>query len=457
MERKYLNDLIAWLNDDLRKPLIVYGARQVGKTTLIRDIFAKEYFKGNYIYIDCKKNLDFVNFCYNHIDPKEIIDYLSLKENKVIDKNTLIIFDEIQECLPLITSLKYFYDDFREIPVIATGSMVRIKIQREGRHRGVSSNNKFLFPIGKINELTIYQLNFEEYLINRNKVLYDKLFNSFNAKIQLEPYIHELALKTFYEYLLIGGMPETVNQFLKTQNYQKSRKLLKDLYSDYLADMDLYQASPESIVRSKKIYENIFNELNKESKNFKSSLIEKDSSNRDMRSPIDWLTLSYIVNKSLLVKEKVTIPLIDSDENLFRLYLSDVGIFSFQSNVNPITFIDKNSNNTLSGIFYENYVASELTIGGYKLFYWKGKNNAEFEFITEYGSNIIPIEVKKSKGTLSSLEKFKNHNKLFVAIKISENYLGFNEENKILTIPFYYVSFFVNTLKDASLEKLIKS
>ncbi len=456
MERKYLNDLIAWLNDDLRKPLIVYGARQVGKTTLIRDIFAKEYFKGNYIYIDCKKNLDFADFCYNHIDPKEIIDFLSLKENKVIDKNTLLIFDEIQECLPLITSLKYFCDDFREIPVIATGSMVRIKIQREGRYRGVSSNNKFLFPIGKINELTIYQLNFEEYLINRNKVLYDKLFNSFNAKIKLEPYIHEFALKTFYEYLLIGGMPETVNQFLKTQNYQKSRKLLKDLYSDYLADMDLYQASPESIIRSKKIYENIFNELNKESKNFKSSLIEKNSSNRDMRSPIDWLTLSYIVNKSLLVKEKVTIPLIDSNESLFRLYLSDVGMFSFQSNVNPITFIEKNSNNTLSGIFYENYVATELTIGGYKLFYWKGKNNAEFEFIIEYGSNIIPIDVKKSKGTLSSLEKFKNHNKLFVAIKISENYFGFNEENKILTIPFYYVSFFINSLKDASLEKLIK-
>ena len=202
MERKYLNDLIAWLNDDLRKPLIVYGARQVGKTTLIRDIFAKEHFKGNYIYIDCKKNLDFADFCYNHIDPKEIIDYLSLKENKVIDKN---------------------------------------------------------------------------------------------------------------------------------------------------------------------------------------------------------------------------------------------------------------SNNTLSGIFYENYVASELTIGGYKLFYWKGKNNAEFEFIIEYGSNIIPIEVKKSKGTLSSLEKFKNHNKLFVAIKISENYFGFNEENKILTILFYYVSFFINALKDNSLEKLIKS
>lgn len=115
--------------------------------------------------------------------------------------------------------------------------------------------------------------------------------------------------------------------------------------------MDLYQASAESIVRAKKIFENIYGQLNKESKNFKPSLIEKDLKNRDLMSPIDWLSFAYIINKASLVKEKVTIPLIDSNESLYRLYLSDIGMFSYESKINPTTFIDKNSQNTLSGIF----------------------------------------------------------------------------------------------------------
>lgn len=139
------------------------------------------------------------------------------------------------------------------------------------------------------------------------------------------------------------------------------------------------------------------------------------------------------------------------------MYLSDIGIFSYQSRINATTFIDKKTRNSLSGIFFENYVAIELVRAGYKLFYWKGKENAEFEFIVEYDSTVIPIDVKKSRGTLTSLEKFKNHNKLFLAIKISESKYGYDENNKILTIPFYYVPFLINTLKEGTINDFLNS
>lgn len=446
MYRKYMKELIEWKDNPRRKPLMVWGARQVGKTYLIKDLFAKQFYDGKYIYVDCRTDHNFVDYCNLHVNAQEIINYLSLDRNMLINKDTLLIFDEAQECLPIITLMKYFCQDFRKIPVIVTGSMVRIKIQRENRKRGNGKNNQFLFPVGKINQLTIYPLNFEEYLINRNKMLYDKILESYSKNINLDDAFHNKALDCFYEYLLVGGMPEAVDVFLESNSYQESRIVLKELYDNYLSDMELYQASPESIVRARKIFENIYVQLNKDTKNFMPSIIEKGAKGRDFRTPIDWLTLAFLVQKSSLIKEKVTIPLVDSNESLYRLYLCDVGMFSYQSGINATTFIRNDVDNSLSGIFFENYVANELTNAGIKLFYWKGKSNSEFEFIVEHDSNIIPIDVKKSRGTLNSLEKFKHHNKLNYAVKISKNKYGYDEERKILTLPYYYLFLFIKDL-----------
>ena len=452
MYRKYINDLKSWLNSRNRKPLMILGARQVGKSYLIKNIFAETYFKGKYIYVDCRTDHDFVDYCASHVNAKEVINYLSLDRGMKIDSSTLLIFDEAQECLPIVTLMKYFCQDFKDIPVIVTGSMVRIKIQRENRKRGNASNDKFLFPVGKINQLTIYPLDFEEFLYNSNHVLYEAIKDSYYKKSKIDELLHNKALEQFYDYLMLGGMPEVVNEFLETKSYQAAKEVLIDLYDNYLGDMELYQASPESIVRSKKIFENIYSQLNKESKNFKSSLIEKKLKNRDIRSPIDWLSLAFLINKASLVKEKVTIPLVDSDESLYRLYLSDMGMFTYQSNINPKTFLSNEGRNTLSGIFFENYVSIELVNYEYKLFYWRGNGDSEFEFVIESESTIIPIDVKKSKGKLNSLEKFTEHNKLNYAVKISKNNYGFDKENKILTIPFYFLPFYLQELKEK--EKL---
>lgn len=436
MYRKYIEDLKSWYADENRKPLILWGARQVGKSYLLKEIFAEEFFKDSYIYVDCRDDYEFVDYCLRHPKAKEVLDYLSLQADMELDEKTLIIFDEAQECLPIVTMMKYFCQDYREIPIIVTGSMVRLKIKRTNNKRGVKKE-QFLFPIGKINQLTMYPLNFEEYLMNRSSILYKKVLKAYQEHKPLDEETHNIALKQFYDYLLIGGMPESVDSFLKTENYQKSRTILKELYDNYLADMELYQASPESIVRSRKIFENIFFQLNKESKNFKPSIIEEKSKNRDMRSPLDWLCEAHLTMKSSNVKERITYPLTQAEEGIFRLYLCDMGMFTYQSKVKPTSFIDSNYQNTLSGIFYENYIAIELVNAGIDLYYWTGKGNSEFEFLIQQNENIIPLDVKKGRGVLNSLAKYKDHNRLSYAIKVSSNKYGFDETNKILTIPFY--------------------
>lgn len=452
MKRNALQKLIEWNNSKRKKPMIVWGARQVGKTYLVKDIFAETYYKDNYIYIDCKIEDEIRDFCTKTANAKKIIEYISLLKGKQIDESTLLIFDEVQECPNIVSSLKYFCQDFRQIPVIATGSMVRIKIQRETHKRGSGNDGKFLFPVGKINQITIYPMTFDEFLMNSNSMLYDTIKKAYENKTPLDTNIHELAMEQVYKYLLVGGMPEAVEAYIDGENLFESRELLKVLYDNYLSDMELYQASPEAILRSRTLFTNIFNELNKESKNFSPGLIEEKSKTRDYATSIQWLTMAHIVNQSFQLKEHITMPLMPDNESNFRLFLGDIGMFSYQSGINASSFISSKRDNTLSGIFFENFVANELIAKEHKLFYWKGRASAELEFIVESNNKLYPIDVKKGKGTLNSLEKFANHNKFEYAIKVSKNNYGYNSERKLLTIPFYFISFVAKDLADGTMS-----
>ncbi|MBO4229874.1 MAG: ATP-binding protein [Clostridia bacterium] len=437
MYRNAIRTLEKWNNSARRKPMIVWGARQVGKTYLVRDIFAETYYRDNYLYIDFRLETDIRDYCEKHVSAKEIVELIAAVKNKRITEHTLLIFDEIQECPGIITALKYFCQDMREIPVIATGSMVRTRLQRLNRKRGVSKGEPFLFPVGNINQVTVFPMTFDEFLINSNRLLFDKICNAYSQKEPLPDAVHKLALNEVYRYLLVGGMPDAVQTFLDTGSYLESREVLTDLYDNYLSDMELYQASPEAIIRSGKIFRGIFAELNKESKNFKPGLIETGSKTRDMKTPIDWLTMAYVVHQSFRLDEHVTMPLTDKNDSDFRLYLGDIGMFIYQSGINSASFLSGDPNNTLSGIFFENYIANELTARGIGLYYWCGKRNSELEFIVESDGLLYPIDVKKNRGSLNSLEKFSHHNRFEAAIRVSSNNYGYNNGQKLLTVPFY--------------------
>ena len=452
MERTALQQLIDWNENERKKPLIVWGARQVGKTYLVQEIFANRYYKDSYIYIDCKKEDEIREFCSGTANAEKIIEYISLRKGKHITENTLLIFDEVQECPNIISSLKYFCQDFRSMPVIVTGSMVRIKLQRETHKRGSKETNQFLFPVGKINQMTVYPMTFDEFLMNSNKTLYTAVKKAYESKQPLDSHIHSLAMEQVYKYLLVGGMPEAVEAYIDGDGLLESREILKVLYDNYLADMELYQASQEAVLRSRVLFQNIYKELNKESKNFSPGLIEEKSKTRDFATSIQWLTMAHIVNQSFQLKEHITMPLIPDRDSNFRLFLGDIGMFSCQSGINAASFISNERENTLSGIFFENFVANELIAKGHKLFYWRGKSSAELEFIIESDNKLYPIDVKKGRGTLNSLEKFSNHNKYEYAIKISSNNYGYNCEKRLLTVPFYYVPFLAGDLANGTMS-----
>lgn len=448
MDRKYIKDLINWSNDEDRKPLLILGARQVGKTYLIEELFAKIYFKNKYLRIDCSDDYEFVNYVMNNDSLQSVLDYIQIRYDFKPDSKHLLVIDEAQECLPIIKMMKHFCEKRRDILLIVTGSLVRIKINRDTKNN--KTNKKFLFPVGKINQLMIYPLTFDEFLYNYKKSTYDFLLMAYKDKKILNDELHNELMDIFKDYLFIGGMPEAVNTFIKYKSnkyeaYKKVVNNLKDLYNDYLADMQLYQASQESIIRSRLVFQNIYSELNKENKNFKCSMIEPNLRNRDLVTPIDWLVTANVINKAYLLKEIVTSPLVENDNSLYRLYLSDMGLFTYQSKLDAKTFT-LYKNNSLSGIYYENYISTELVARNFKLFYWKGKRNSELEFILDINSRIIPIDAKKNKGTLNSINEFRCHNKNDIIIKVSSNKYGYSKDNKILTIPYYYFSFFLNEI-----------
>lgn len=448
MERIKIKFLERWLTSSRRKPLIVWGARQVGKTYLVKELFAKRFFE-DFIYIDLKKDEQACQFFATTSDADNYINYIEARYGKKLNDKTLLIFDEVQQCHQVLSALKYFCQDHSEIPVIATGSLVRLSINKMQKQ---SDSSDFLFPVGKIDSMTVYPVTFDEYLFNVNPVLFGMIKKSYFEKTALEKPYHEMAMDLLHEYLTIGGLPEALDIFITEKSYVDATKTLKEIYSNYLADMDSYNVSTETILKTRNVYKNIFSQLNKDNKNFKVSMIEAGKSNRDFFNAYEWLELARIVYRCKNIKGHVNLPIQEETAGLFRLYLADVGIFSYQSQVNQADFFVRERRNTLSGVFYENFVATEFAAKELPLFYWTGKQSHEFEFIIYSGGKLYPIDVKKEKGGLNSLMEFREHNGNCMAIKISANNLGYSKENNILTIPHYAVFMLAEDLKNGALN-----
>ena len=449
MKRLALEKLVEWNEKKRRKPLIVYGARQIGKTYLIKDMFAEAYYPGKYLYIDFKKDDEaraYINgggVC----DAGAIIRHFELRERMRITSDTLLIFDEAQEALPIITSLKYFRQDYPEMPVLVSGSMVKMKIKRSTTIANQQKKEGFFFPVGAIREFILYPVSFEEFILNYNPILYEEIKKAYQERRPMEDYLHKMAMDALYKFLLVGSMPENVQSFLDGESLVDIKESIEAIYSNYLNDMELYQASPASVIRSKMVFSNIYSQLAKESKDFRPSLLGKDLKNRDLRTPIDWLVTAHVVHRSFETSEVVATPFKEKDENNFRLYLLDNGLLAHESGMNMLSFTDPNHRNELGGVFFENYVACELVANGFPLFYWKGKRCAEFEFLIEEDGQIVPIDAKKGRGNLHSLDAFRNHNSSKKAVKISANNFGFDEGRGIMTLPLYMFFAYLSEVK----------
>ena len=428
MQRNAMNDLIKWKNKKNRKPLLLYGARQVGKTYLVKE-FAKEYFK-DIIYVNFETN-ELIGKMFNeNITPEYIIKNLEIAFNKKIDKeNTLIFFDEIQKNTRALTSLKYFCENAPEYYVIGAGSLLGIHINKK----------EFSFPVGKVDFLTIYPLSFDEFLINTdNQLLLENIKESFKDNKSLPTLMHKKALDLYYDYLTIGGMPEVVQEFINTNSTINAIDYQNAIIESYKNDITKY-SEPSDAPKIIATFDSIPVQLAKENKKFQYKLVQKGGTSSIFGDSINWLENAGIVNKC--IKTKIGVPLKMYEElDSFKLYMNDVGLLTNLSEF-PIYLIKNREavNEMMIGMLTENYVASSLKYNGLNLNYWKNDFESELDFILQSEKGlIIPVEVKTSTHTKSrSLNNYMTEYKPKYGIRISSKNFGF--KNNIKSVPLYAV------------------
>lgn len=426
MERKAMADLIAWKNSKNRKPLLLYGARQVGKTYLVKE-FGNKYFK-DIIYVNFETNDIIGKIIDENISPEFIIKNLEIAFNKVIDKdNTLIFFDEIQKNTRALTSLKYFCEEAKDYYVIGAGSLLGVHINKK----------EFSFPVGKVDFLTIYPLSFEEFLINTsNDLLIEQIKECYNTNKAMPDLIHKKALNLYYDYLSIGGMPEVVKEFINTNSTINAIDYQKDIIESYKNDITKY-SEPSDANKIIATFDSIPVQLAKDNKKFQYKLVQKGGTSTIFGNSIDWLINAGIVNRC--IKTKIGIPLKMYEElESFKLYMNDVGLLTNLSEF-PIYLIKNREavNETMIGMLTENYIASSLKYNGLNLNYWKNDYDSELDFILQSEKGlIIPLEVKTSNHTKSrSLNNYMTEFKPKYGIRISSKNFGF--KNNIKSVPLY--------------------
>lgn len=431
MYRNITNKLVEWKNNSRRKPLLISGARQTGKTFIIKE-FGKRYYE-DVIEANFEKDGELKAIFDRSLKPSNIVtDLENYYGRRIYPKKTLIFFDEIQSCPAAVTAMKYFYEDANDYHVIGAGSLLGVAISRN------FSNKSFSFPVGKVDSLRLYPMNFEEFLIALNEnLLLETIKNCYINNESMSELLHGKALKLYRDYLVIGGMPEAVQEYIDTGSYIASTTIVNRIYDDYLSDTAKYSTGNEAI-KNKSCYDTIAKQLLKINKNFKYSEVLKGKNAQYFGSSIDWLVNAGIGLKSLLL-DQTSLPLIfHTNDFLFRIYLSDVGLFRHKANLRISNILDIDYRDDMTGILAENYVACELSSYGIPLYYWTGKEDAEIEFMVEYNNCCTPFEVKAGKRVTSkSLDVYRRTHKVEFVFRASQKNYGIADGIK--SVPLYAV------------------
>ncbi len=433
MKRILYNSLINWKASNRRKPLLLQGARQVGKTFLITEFGNNEY--QNFIYFNFEQNPKLGLSFKNNLIPKNIIQNLSLYiGKKITPNNTLIFFDEIQTEPNVLKSLKYFYEQAPEYHIIAAGSLL-----------GVSIGKNYSFPVGKVNFITMYPMSFIEYLMAMGEEFILQQYENFTKPTHFLEIIHGKLLKHLKMYMFLGGMPEVLYEYIQNKDIQMCREIQKEILEAYTRDFSKYADSSQAIKNSE-IWNSIPYQLAKENKKFKYADINKNARAASYFTSIEWLNKAGLIHIIRNIKTP-KLPLSGyADNSKFKIYLHDTGLLGAMLNIKPDLIIEPQTIFfEYNGAFTENFVANQLTTFTNKnLFYWTSKSDAEIDFIIQNNNKIYPVEVKSGlsrnkKSLLSYSEKYKPE----LIFRLSpRNYI---KQNNFINIPLYAVNYF-NTI-----------
>ena len=449
MERLITKEIIKWKNDRDNFPLFILGARQIGKTFIVKE-FAKNTYKNKYIYINFMDKDKYFNYLNGETNPEKILNIIEGISNRKIDENWLLIFDEIQEIPSLKTSLKIFVDKNIKIKIICLGSYL-----------GNSLNDKNSFPVGKIKTLNMFPLNFEEFLMAKNrKDLIEYIKNLLINKNEVDDIKHELLMDLLYEFWFVGGMPKVLDTYLKKHDLSICNEIKRELINGYKNDIIKYVEGNSNKLKSQSIYEKIPFFLAKQNKKFKLAQIDSNARYLTYEDAIQSLLITKIIYK-INNLNSFNAPLkLNKKESEFKIYYNDCGFISTIFNLNKELFLkNEEGYSNIKGAIAENFILSELMqkINDQNLAYYsfrdKNKNNYEIDFVIENSNgNLVPIEVKSGKTiktkSINKLIEIENK-KIKKSIIVSAKNLKII--NNDLIIPLYAIGFldiFDNRLKD---------
>ena len=426
MYRKIMSFLETWKESKHRKPLILQGARQVGKTYSILE-FGRTHYE-NVAYFNFETNPKLNETFDENINPDYLIPILShIAGQTIVREKTLIIFDEVQLCERALTSLKYFCEDAPDYHIIVAGSLLGVAVNRA----------KFSFPVGKVDMKTLYPMDMEEFLIALGEnALAEQIKNCFADNSPMPSALHDAAMQLYRQYLIVGGMPECVMQFAQTKDYILVRHTQNTILASYLNDMSKYNSLNE-IKKTRLAYDNITVQLSKKNTRFQYKLIKKGGRASEFENAIEWLCLSGIVSR-IYRAEQIKKPLENyRDIDAFKIYVSDSGLLCAKKDIiaNDILYMVEELNDFKGGMA-ENYVNSQLIANEYKTYYWESARGAEIDFVIQRGGQLIPIEVKSADNTKAkSLKVYMETYNPPYAIKLSAKNFGFEDNKKI--VPLY--------------------
>jgi len=421
MQRLILQELLAWKASENRKPLILKGARQVGKTWILKK-FGSEHFK-KYIYLNFEASGVLQGLFEPDLDLKRILSTIEIVSGISVDPNTLLIFDEIQEAPKGLTALKYFYENAPEYFVVAAGSFL-----------GVSLQQNHAFPVGKVDFLFLYPLSFEEFLLNSGEELLHRHVREGNVSI-IRPF-HEKLISLLRAYYFTGGMPEVLDVWLKKRDVKQVRALQQKILLGYENDFGKY-APAADVPKIRLVWVSVIRQLAKENRKFTYSELKKGGRAKEFEVSIQWLVNAGLVYKCHRIS-KPAIPLKSyAEPNAFKLFLLDVGLLNAMAGIDAQTLLLKNQVlKEYKGAMTEQFVCQELR-QKYELFYWSSeRGNAELDFLIQKDSSVIPIEVKseenlKAKSLAVYAEKIKPEE----AIRLSMSF--FREQDWMRNVPLY--------------------
>jgi len=399
---------MAWKNSPNRKPLIVQGVRQCGKTHLIKEFGRRNY--SNVVYLNFEGDPGLNMHFERDLDPARIIRDLGIYFGiSIRPESTLIVLDEIQYCKPAITSLKYFNENAPEYHVICAGSLL-----------GVRSAESYSFPVGKVNFLDMYPMNFYEFLLANGEEKLCEYLTQLRPNEKNQSFVSKLE-EYYRHFQIVGGMPEAVVEWVRNHDVISVENIQKEILRTYVDDFSKHAANEVNELTL--IWRSIPQQLSKENSRFIFSHVKEGKRARDLEHSLEWLISAGIVHKvNKIVAPSVPLSAF-SDEMNFRIYFADIGLLRVLSET-PVRFVFESGEEFkhFRGALAENFVLNELFISGKSPFFWKSSNDAEVDFVCMFGSHVVPVEVKSDINLRSqSLKKYVSEYGPERSVKISMN------------------------------------